>query len=295
MLYQQITNNKRKTVLVVFIFTLILAATGAGIGFIFNNWLGGIIVALIMTGIYLLIVLQNPANMVMALNRAHQVSEQDHPELFHVVQDMAMVARIPMPKIYIINDKSPNAFATGRDPKHASIAVTQGLLDMMNREELEGVIGHEVSHIRNYDILLSTISIVMVGVITFLSGLATRILFWWGDDNDDDNNNSVMQIIKIVLYLFTIILAPLAASLAQFALSRNREYLADASSVYLTRDPQGLISALEKIQNSQPMKNVDPSSTALYIEDPLHKKGGWSHLFDTHPSTKDRIDRLEHM
>lgn len=298
MLYQQIAQNKRKTVLVVFLFTLILAAAGAGIGFMVNNnWWMGIIIALVVTGIYLAIVLHNPANLVMSLNHAQEVHEKDHPELIHIVQDMAMVARVPMPKVYIIDDPSPNAFATGRDPEHASVAVTSGLLKMMNREELEGVLGHELSHIKNYDILLSTVSIVLVAVITYISGFAARFLFWnGGRDNDDDNsNNAVIQIIKIVLYIFTIILAPLAATLAQLALSRNREYLADASSVYLTRDPQGLISALKKIQNAQPMKNVDPSSTALYIEDPLHQKSGWSHLFDTHPPTADRIKRLEKM
>lgn len=297
MLFQQIARNKRKTAGIMVVFTLILALAGVGFGYLFaDNPILGLIIALVACAIYLLIVLPNPANLVMSLNHAQEVHEADYPELWHVVQDMALVGKVPMPRVFIINDASPNAFATGRDPEHSAVAVTQGLLDMMNREELEGVLGHEISHIRNYDILVSTIAAVLVGVISYLSGIASRYIWWIDDDRDSDNdsNNAIVMVFKIVAIVFVLILGPLCASLAQMALSRNREYLADASSVELTRNPQGLISALEKIDGSDPMKQADPSSAGMYIENPLHKRGT-THLFDSHPPTKDRIERLEKM
>lgn len=298
MLFQQIASNKRKTTGILILFVIILALVGAGLGFIWGNRpLLGVIIALIFSAIYMLIVLPNPANMVMSLNHAQEIHEQDNPVLWHVVQDMALVGKVPMPRVFIINDPSPNAFATGRDPDHSAVAVTQGLLDMMNREELEGVLGHEISHIRNYDILVSTIAAVLVGVISYLSGIASRYIWWIDDDrdSDNDNGNAIVVIFKIVAIIFVLILGPICASLAQMALSRNREYLADASSVELTRNPHGLISALIKIDGSDPMKAADPSSAGMYIEDPLRKRHGFSHLFDSHPATSDRIKRLEKM
>lgn len=299
MLFEQIARNKRKTTLIMGLFIIILALVGAGIGYIWGNRpVLGIVIALIFSIIYMLIVLPNPASMVMNLNHAQEISEQDNPQLWHVVEDMALVAHVPMPRVYIINDPSPNAFATGRDPDHAAVAVTQGLLDMMNREELEGVLGHEISHIRNYDILVSTVAAVLVGVISYLSGIASRYIWWIDDDNDRndrDGGNTVVVIFKIVAILFVLILGPICASLAQMALSRNREYLADASSVELTRNPQGLIAALTKIEGSDPMKTADPSSAGMYIEDPLRKRQGLTHLFDSHPPTSERIKRLEQM
>lgn len=291
MLFEQISRNKRRTALILTIFVLILALVGAAVGyFVADSMIAGIIIAVIGTGIYLAIVLHDPAQLVMSMNNAEEIHEQDNPELWHIVEDMAMVARVPMPRVYIIDDASPNAFATGRDPEHASVAVTRGLLEMMNREELEGVLGHELSHVRNYDILVSTIAIAMLTVITLLTDFTSRYLFWFGgsrrDRDDDDNDNKNLEIIKIVLFVITILLAPLAATLINLALSRNREYLADAGSVELTRNPHGLISALKKIENSQPMENVSSSSRALYIEDPVKKEH--SSLFDTHPPTNEQ-------
>ena len=293
MLYQQIARNKRKTVVVMAAFVIILTLVGAGFGYLFSNtpWTG-IFIALIGSLTYLFLVMRDPANMVMSLNHAQEIHEQDNPQLWHIVEDMAMVGRVPMPRVFIINDPSPNAFATGRDPDHSAVAVTQGLLDMMDREELEGVLGHEISHIRNYDIRLSTIAVVLVGVISFLSGLASRFIWFGSSDDDDDNNNAFEMIFKVVAIVFVLILGPLSASLAQMALSRNREFLADASSVELTRNPQGLISALEKIEGSQPMKQADRSSSGMYIENPFKHSGS---LFDTHPPTAERIKRLQQM
>lgn len=295
MLYQQIARNKRKTVVVMAVFVVILTLVGAGFGYLFSNspW-SGIIIALVASLLYLFLVMRNPENMVMSLNHAQEIHEQDNPQLWHIVQDMAMVGQVPMPRVFIINDPSPNAFATGRDPDHSAVAVTQGLLDMMNREELEGVLGHEISHIRNYDIRLSTIAVVLVGVISFLSGVASRVIWFGSGDRDDDRDSNVIEMIfKVVAIVFVLFLGPLSATLAQMALSRNREYLADASSVELTRNPHGLISALQKIESSQPMKQADRSSSGLYIENPFRHRGG--SLFDTHPPTADRIARLEKM
>lgn len=298
MLYQQIARNKRKTALIMFIFLVILGLVGAGIGYLWSNSpTMGVIIALIGSLVYLFIMWQNPVNMIMSLNHAQEIHEADNPELWHIVEDMAMVAQVPMPRVYIIPDPSPNAFATGRDPEHSAVAVTQGILELLDREELEGVLGHELSHVKNYDILLSTIAVVLVGVISFISNMASNFWFWGGvhsDDDDDRDSNALAMIFKVVALVFVLILGPLSASLAQMALSRNREYLADASSVKLTRNPQGLISALRKIENSQPMKVADSSSAGLYIENPFHNHG-LTHLFDTHPPTADRIKRLENM
>ena len=301
MLYQQIAQNKRKTAFLLILFVLILALVGAGLGYMIGDEpIVGIIWAVIGSLIYLFIVLQNPANLVMDLNHAQEIKEQDDPELWHIVEDMALVAQVPMPRVYIINDPSPNAFATGRDPKHSSVAVTKGLREKLNREELEGVLGHELSHVRNYDILVSTIGVVLVGVISFIASFASRYIWCFGPsssrDDDRDNNSKIIEIVfKLVAIVFVLILGPIAASLAQMALSRNREYLADAGSVELTRNPQGLISALEKISDSGPMKQADRSSAGMYIENPFKNGQGFSSLFDTHPPTSERIKRLEKM
>ncbi len=210
---------------------------------------------------------------------------------------MALVAKVPMPRVFIIDDESPNAFATGNDPEHAAVAVTTGIQARLTREEMEGVIGHEMSHVRNYDIRLQTIALALTAAISLLVNWGMNA-FWWGGgrrsrDNDRDGNGA--QVLLMILAIVVIILAPLAASLVQMALSRNREYLADAGSVELTRNPLGLISALEKIDDSQPMQAADPSSAALYISDPFKAKKSWTHLFDTHPPMADRITRLKNM
>lgn len=300
MLYQQIARNKRKTWGLLIVFLIILALVGAGLGYLLgDDPLSGIIIALIASVIYLFIVYGNSSDMVMSLNHAQEIHEQDNPQLWHIVEDMALAGQVPMPRVFIIPDQSPNAFATGRDPEHSAVAVTQGLLAVMNREELEGVLGHEISHIRNYDIRVSTIAVALVAVISFISGFASRFIWWFGpgdrrDDDREGGGNAITMILRIVAILFTIILGPLAATLVQMALSRNREYLADAGSVELTRNPQELISALQKIENSQPMKEADRSSASLYFENPF-KRGQHASLFSTHPATADRIKRLEQM
>lgn len=300
MLYQQIERNKRKTFLVMLVFFVIFALVGAGLGqLMWNKPLPGVLTAGVIALVYSFIIFQDPISVVMSMNHAQELRKEDNPQLFHVVEDMAMVGQIPMPKVYLIPDQSPNAFATGLSPNKSAVAVTQGLLGMMNREELEGVLGHEISHIRNYDIRLSMVALVLVSAISFIADFAQNWM-WFGfggrrrDDDDDEDGGSLGIIIGVIGVIFTLILGPLAASLAQMALSRNREYLADAGSVELTRNPQGLISALRKIENSQPMQAANSASASLYIEDPV-RRPSMSHLFDTHPPTEERIKRLEQM
>lgn len=299
MLYQQIAKNKRKTVFVLAGFLILVALIGAAIGYLFaGTAVGGIIIAGVLAVIYMSVIVSQSTDVVMNMNNAQEVhSAQEAPELWHVVEDMAMVAQVPMPRVFIIDDPGPNAFATGNDPQHSAVAATTGLLQIMNREELEGVMGHEMSHVRNYDIRLQTIALALSAAITALVNFAGN--FWWfgGGRSSDDDDDSAIGIFAIIGSILLIILAPLAASIAQMALSRNREYLADAGAVELTRNPHGLISALQKLQNAQPMKKVAPSSSSLYISDPelnrRHKR--FAHLFDTHPPLDERIARLEEM
>lgn len=297
MLYQQIASNKRKTILVMTFFIALFGLIGAAIGYVYMSSMAtGIIVALVVCGIYMFITMMQSTAIVMGMNNAQEITDASQaPEIWHIVEDMAMVGRVPMPRVFIIDDQSPNAFATGPNPENAAVAVTRGLMERLNREEIEGVIAHEISHIRNYDIRLQTTALALSSAIVFLANLGSHAM-WWGPRRDDDDRegNGVLDLVMMVLSILAIVLGPLAASLAQMALSRNREYLVDASAVELTRNPQGLISALEKITNSEPMHEADASSASLYIANPF-KDRSWTHLFDTHPSTEKRIERLRKM
>lgn len=298
MLFDQIASNKRRTWVLLVVFFALLALIGAAVGYLWlDSPFGGMAIAFIIGGIYAVSMIFQSTEIVMSMNGAREVSEQEAPELYHVVQDMAMVAQIPMPRVYIVEDASPNAFATGSKPENAAVAATTGLLALMNREELESVMGHEVSHIRNYDIRISTIAVALTSAVTMLSSMAGRMMWFGGGGrrrNDRDNDNG-LGIVLMIVSLLALLLAPLAATLVQLAISRQREYLADASSVELTRNPKGMINALLKLDNSQPMEHhVDDASAALYINDPK-KKGGLQKLFYTHPPISDRIERLKNM
>lgn len=294
MLYQQIAMNKRRTIYVMAGFTLLVALIGAAIGQLFaNSATGGVIIALVIALIYASVMIGQSTDVVMNMNNARELSgPQDNPQLWHVVEDMAMVAQVPMPRVFIIEDPSPNAFATGNNPEHAAVAATTGLLAIMDREQLEGVMAHEMTHVRNYDIRLQTIALALSAAISALVNFAGN--FWWlgggrRDDRDREGGGALAMLGSILL----IILAPLAATIAQMALSRNREYLADAGAVELTRNPQGMIRALEALKGAPAMQHADPSSSALYINEPEGSK--WSHLFDTHPPLDARIARLKEM
>lgn len=299
MLYEQIAQNKRRTVYVMVGFVLLLLVIGSAIGYVFwDSLVAGAVMALVFAAIYCGIMISNSTNVVMQMNHGHEItSAEQAPELWHVVEDMALVAKVPMPRVFIIDDPSPNAFATGNNPEHAAVAATSGILERLNREELEGVMAHEMTHVRNYDIRLQTIALALAAAISMMVNFVTHY-FWWGGGRRRDNDNEGggwLQIVMLVISILAVILGPLAATIAQLALSRNREYLADAGAVELTRNPHGLISALEKISVADPMKAPDASSAALYIADPFKKKRSFAHLFDTHPPMADRIDRLEHM
>lgn len=231
--------------------------------------------------------------MILAQSQAREVGPNEEPQLHHIVEELALGLGIPMPKLYVIEDAAPNAFATGRDPKHASVAVTRGLLNMMDRTELQGVIAHELSHVGNRDIRVMLLVTVLVGTIALVADWILRSVFWGGGRRDRNNGGGILIIIGIVLAILT----PIIATLIQLAVSRQREYLADASGALLTRYPEGLASALRKIAGDpKPLDVANKATAALYITNPLkHDPSFLDHLFDTHPPIEERIRRLESM
>lgn len=228
--------------------------------------------------------------LILALSGAKEAKKEDYPFLYNVVEGLSLASQIPMPKVYIVQDRAPNAFATGRDPKHASVAVTTGLLDIMKREELEGVIAHEISHIGNYDIRFMMLAVVFVGAIGLLANVGARTFFWTGGGHRDRKGGGGLAIIALIF----LILAPVFAMLVRFAISRQREYLADATAAKLTRYPEGLASALEKISTAaMPTKNATDTTASLYISNPFPRK--MSFLAATHPPIGERVKRLRSM
>ena len=233
----------------------------------------------------------NSDKIVLSLNGARPATREENQRMYESLESLCIAAGLPMPKLYIMDDLSPNAFATGRNPEHAVICVTTGLMEKLDSYELEGVLAHELSHIKNYDILLQTIASIFVGFVTILSDLFFRISI--RSSRRDDDNNSGNAIFAIVGLIF-LILSPIFATLLQFALSRNREYLADSSAIELTRNPQGLINALKKISSDpDPLEQANKSTECLYISNPLKKEGITKKLFSTHPPIEDRIKALE--
>jgi len=231
---------------------------------------------------------------VLATSGAKAVQKQDNPELWRIVENLAITAGLPVPKIYIINEDQPNAFATGRDKNHAVIAVTRGLLQRLDKTELEGVIAHEMSHIGNRDILLSTVIVILAGIISMIADMFLRLSFWGGRRDNNNSGGGILMLLGII----AAILAPLAATMIQLAISRKREFLADADGALLTRYPQGLANALRKIAaDPTPMRNASSATAHLYIANPFRgkQKNWFSKLFSTHPSTEERIRILEAM
>jgi len=229
----------------------------------------------------------NSDKMALAMNKARQVSEQDAPELHTIVNNLAQRAGIPKPKVYIVENPTPNAFATGRNPQHAAVAVTSGIMQLLNRQELEGVLAHELGHIRNRDILISSIAAVMAGAISYLATMAQwAMIFGGGRGNDDKGGNPFVAIIMMIV-------APLAASLIQMAISRSREYLADEAGAEISGNPKSLASALHKLTtyNKQLPMDINPASAQMYIVNPL-SGGQLKSLFSTHPPIEERINRL---
>lgn len=294
MLYKQIQENRRKTILLVILFTLLVLGIGWAIGYLMNyNALSGIVIAAIVLAFYLPITYFSASSQVLGMSGAKEIKRADHPQLFGIVEELSIAARVPMPKIYIINDPSPNAFATGIKPEKGVVAFTTGILERLNREELAGVVAHELAHIRNYDIRLMTICIALIGVIAIIADVGTRMLFFGGGRRNDRKTHPALLIIAIVF----VILAPLVSQFVRLAVSRNREYLADASAVEFTRNPVGLINALKKISGDpRDVKDARGATAAMYIVKPLRKKRkSRGSLWATHPPIEERIKRLEEM
>ena len=283
-MYKQIAANKRNTIFIIAIFVILIGIIGGLFAWAFENFWVEIYVLTIAL-IYAVIQYFAASSLAVAMTGAKQIEKKDNPKLYNAVENLSLAAGLPMPKVYVIDDPAPNAFATGRDPKHAIVAATTGLLDIMDKNELEAVMAHELSHVKNYDIRVSMITFGLVCVVGFISDIGLRMLMY----SDDDDRSPVGAIVIVITSIF----APLAASLAQLAVSREREYLADASAAHLTRYPEGMISALKKLEeHGRPMRRQNAATEALYINGPL-KKGAISRLFSTHPPIEKRIERLE--
>jgi len=301
-MHELISSNKRRTAFLMAVFAALLVLVGMAVGVLMGNGPGGTIIALVVAGFMAFGSYWKADAIALAVSRAVPADSTEYARLHNLVEGLCIAAGLPKPGIYVIHDAAPNAFATGRNPQHAAIAVTTGLLEKMNRVELEGVVAHELSHIRNYDILVSTLAVTMVGAVALLTDLTLRMMWWNGGrasrDGDRENGSNPLAYLGIVL----LILAPLVARLMQAAISRNRESLADASACQMTRYPPGLISALEKLQDDVTVTHSASMATAhMWIEQPLSgvgDTGRWAkfhNLFNTHPPLEERIARLKEL
>ena len=282
-MYQAIAANKRNTLLIMAVFVGIISAIGFAVSYFYGNtsityWvIGG-------AAVYALIQYYAASALAVAMTGAKEIQKSDNPRLYRVVENLSITLGMQMPKVYIIDDSAPNAFATGRDPKQAVVAATTGLLDIMDDRELTAVMAHEMGHVQNYDIRVSMIAFGLVSAIGILSDVVIRMIFF----SDNRNSNPIVLVVGVVV----VILAPIAAIIVQTAVSRQREYLADASGALTIRDSDGMASALEKLlAYGKPMQKQASSTAQLFISNPL-KPGFFSKLFSSHPPLEDRIKRL---
>lgn len=300
-MYKQITHNKRATWVLLITFIVFFVLLGYVFGFVYTETEEGAFGLMgifgIIAVIYALISYYSAGKLTLAIARAKEVHKREHFELFRTVENLSIAAGLPTPKIYIIDDTALNAFATGRDPRHAAVAITRGLLDKLEKTELEGVMAHELSHIKNYDIRLQSLTVALVGLIALLSDIFLRSMYYRrrGRSKSGGRAAAVMILIGIVL----AILSPLIAKIMHLAISREREYLADASGVLLTRYPEGLANALEKLdRDREPLEVANKATAHMYIENPLRNEKGmkWlNKLFSSHPPMQERIARLRKM
>jgi len=293
-MYAQIASNKRNSILLVIVFVLFLGILAYILSELFGFGLSGFGIAGIIIIILSIVGYYQSANIVLKISGAREVSKKEFPYLFHTIDGLAIAAGLPKPKAYVIDSPALNAFATGRDPEHAAIAVSTGLLNKLNRQELEGVIAHEMSHIKNFDIRLMTIVGIFVGVSVLLSDVILHSFLWGGGRRNDSGKAGIFL---IVIGLALAILTPVIAQVIKLAISRKREYLADASGALLTRYPEGLASALEKISaDNTPLKTANKATAHLYISNPLKNSQGFmNNMFSTHPPIKERIKALRSM
>ena len=287
-MYKQIAENKRRTVFIIMGFVLMIGVITALFAWCYRDpWIA--VWTVVAALIYALIQYYCAGNIAMAMTGAKEITKKENPRLYNIVENLSITTGLPMPKVYVIDDKAPNAFATGRDPKHAAVAATTGLMDIMNDKELTAVMAHEMSHVKNYDIRVSMIVFGLVCVIGLISDFGFRFMYYGNRRRENEGSP-----VGYVLILIVVVLAPIFAGIAQMAVSRQREFLADASAVNITRYPEGMIDALKKLQShAQPMHSQNIATEAMYINNPL-RKGFFSNLFSSHPPIEKRIERLEH-
>ena len=301
-MYEEIASNKRKSVLLVIGAFLFLGAIGLAIGYLFGTGPLGLVIALVVAFLLATWSYFSGDKVVLASTRAKLVTPDEQPRLHNIVEGLAIAAGVPKPKVYVVPEQAPNAYATGRDPEHSSIAVTEGLLAMMNRVELEGVIAHEMSHVVDRDILLGTIVATLVGAAVLLSEFFMRT-WWWGGiggRRGNDSNGGGFGLIMFAVGFALMAIAPLAGQVIKLSVSRNREYLADAQGALLTRYPPGLISALQKLETAPTaMRSANNATAHLWLNQPSRipgeKNSAMERLFSTHPPLAERIRRLEEM
>ncbi len=298
LVYDRIATNKRETWLMMLVFVVVLGGFATAIGYAVGlPWQAAPFV-FVALGAYAMISYYASAGVALAVSNAHEVTKEEEPQLYNVVENLSIGSGLPMPKVYVMEDAAPNAFATGRDPKHASVTATRGLLNKLDKSELEGVIAHEMSHVGNYDIRVMTITVVLVGLVALLADLFMRWA-WFGSgsrSNNRDRGGGAYAIIILIAVVLAI-LAPLAAQLIQLAISRQREYLADASGALLCRNPDALARALEKITaDPEPLADANKATAHLYFANPLRDHESFLNgLFDTHPPVEERIRLLRAM
>ncbi|MDQ1438732.1 MAG: heat shock protein HtpX [Acidimicrobiaceae bacterium] len=303
-MFDQIAANKRRSVLLVAVFVVLIVAVVWAVDVLLGYGLIGLVIAFVFAGTSSALAYWKSDAVALAMSHARPADPVEYARLHNVVEGLCIAAGLPKPRVYIIDDTAPNAFATGRDPKHAALAVTTGLLEKMNRIELEGVIAHELSHVKNYDILVSTLAVTLVGIIVLIADWTLRAIWWGGrrSRSSDSPGGYGASALLAVLGFALLILAPIVAKLMQFAVSRRREALADVTGVSLTRYPPGLISALEKLRDDNTVVHSGSRATAhLWIESPVAResdegKMAWlGRLFDTHPPLDERIQALREL
>jgi heat shock protein HtpX len=301
--YEQIAANKRKTVLLIFGAIVLLGAVGYVLGLWYGSGIYGLVGAVALAIVLSLGSFFGGDRLVLASTRAREVTPQEQPRLHNIVEGLSIAAGIPKPKVYLVPERAPNAFATGRDPEHSSVAVTEGLLETMNRVELEGVIGHELSHVVDRDVLLGTVVATLVGAVVLISEFFMRS-WWWGGvrgRRGGDRNGGGVEAIIFAVGLVLLVLAPIIGQIVRLAVSRQREFLADAQGALLTRYPPGLVSALRKIGAASgiPMRSANNATAHLWLNQPSRIQGEGmgplEKLFSTHPPIEERIRRLEEM
>jgi len=295
-MYEQIASNKRKSFFLILFFLGLIFALAWLFGELTNLGPHGLTLAVVIAVVMTFGSYYSSDKIVLAISRARPVEKKDYPYLYNVVEGLAIAAGLPKPRCYIIDDTAPNAFASGRNPKNSVIVVTTGLLQKLNRAELEGVIAHEMAHIKNYDILVQTLAVVMVGIVALLSDWILRTFLWGGrrrSSKDSGNIGAIIVVVGLILAIFS----PFIAQLIRLAVSRKREFLADANGAFLTRYPPGLASALRKLDaDREPLEAANKATAHLYIVNPLKDiKGNVNKLFSTHPPIKERITALEKM